>query len=102
MMFLAMTPFLMISYEAPPRLSAYSILAGKLLKALGEAGGENPPIPPIDLVCASGGTEVAIDPKLQTLYPDTVILHQLEPIAHGRTHILKSILGGGWQASALT
>jgi len=102
MMFLAMTPFLMISYEAPPRLSAYSILTGKLLKALGEAGGENPPIPPIDLVCASAGTEVAIDPKLQTLYPDTVIQHQLEPIAHGRTNILKRILGGGWQASALT
>ena len=95
-----MTPTLMISYEAPPRLSASAILMAKELKALAETSSESPVI---DLVCASPGTEVPSDPSLEKMLPDTIRVHHLDPVARGRKTLLQRIIGGlgGWQQAAV-
>ena len=97
--FIMTSPILMISYEAPPRLSAESILVGKTLKALADAS-EQPPI--IDLVCASAGDEVPTDKKLEELLPESTCIHRLDPVPLGRKTILQRIIGGkgGWQKAA--
>ena len=93
-------PVLMISYEAPPRLSAESILAAKTLKALAEA---NPPGPVIDLVCASPGDEVPADAALSELLPATLRVHRLDPAPRGRKTILQRLMGGkeDWRKAAV-
>src|SRR5687767_3312433 len=92
-------PILMISYEAPPRLSAESIVAGKTLKALLSAA-EHAPV--IDLVCASSGDEVPVDETLEDLLPETLRVHRIDPTPRGRKTILQRIIGGkgGWQKAA--
>jgi hypothetical protein len=91
----------MISYEAPPRLSAESIVAGKTLKAVLSAA-DNPPV--IDLVCASAGDEVPVDATLEDLLPETLRVHRIDPTPRGRKTILQRIIGGkgGWQKAALS
>ena len=91
----------MISYEEPPRLSAESILVGKRLKALAETA--PPGAPTIDLVCASPGDEVASDPGLEELLPETLRVPRLDPVPQGRMTILQRIIGGkgGWQVAAV-
>lgn len=96
-----MTPDLLIFYEAPPRLSGGSILAGKELKALAEVSGGNLDA---DLVCASARDEVPADPNLESLLPDTVMIHRIDPIPRGRKTLLQRIVGGqgGWQQAAIS
>lgn len=86
----------MISYEAPPRLSAESILTAKTLKALYELS-EPPPV--IDLLCASPGDEVPADQALDELLPKNIRVDRTDPIPKGRTSLLRRIIGGkgGWQ-----
>jgi hypothetical protein len=89
----------MISYEAPPRLSAESIVAGKTLKALLSSAAS---APVIDLLCASPGDEVPVDESLEDLLPDTLRVHRIDPLPRGRKTILQRIIGGkgGWQKEA--
>jgi hypothetical protein len=95
------TPTLMVSYEAPPRLSAESILVAKTLKALADV---SPAQPVIDLVCASPGDEVPSDEALDDIMPQTLRVHRIEPTAKGRKTLLQRIIGGkgGWQNMAET
>ena len=97
-----MTPVLLISYEAPPRLSANAIYSAKLIRAIkAELPGEKNP-PSIDLLCASPGDEVPTDEGLVDFLPDKIQVHQMEPYARGKQTILQSIIGGqgGWQRAA--
>ena len=94
-------PVLMISYEAPPRLSAEAILAAKTMKALADA---NPPGPVVDLICAAPGDEVPADTALAELLPATLRVHRLDPASRGRKSILQRLLGGkeGWRKAAVS
>ncbi|MFH0937752.1 MAG: glycosyltransferase [Planctomycetota bacterium] len=94
------TPLLMLSYEAPPRLSAESILVGKTLKALVAVALTKSAI---DLVCAAPGDEASTDKMLESLLPKTLRIHRFEPLPKGRKTILQRILGGkgGWQKAAV-
>jgi hypothetical protein len=89
----------MISYEAPPRLSAESIVTGKTLHALLAAAC---PAPIIDLVCAEADGEVPTDAALSDLLPETLRVHRIDPLPHGRKTLLQRIIGGkgGWQKAA--
>jgi hypothetical protein len=82
-------------------LSAESILVGKTLKALAEI---SPAGPVIDLVCASAKDEVPEDPALEELLPETLRVHRIDPVPHGRKTILQRIIGGkgGWQRAAIS
>jgi hypothetical protein len=92
-------PILMLSYEAPPRLSAESILAAKALKALSDL---SPSGPVIDLVCASPGGEVPDDAALETLLPGTLRVHRLPPAPPGPKTLRARLMGGkdGWRRAA--
>ena len=94
-------PLLMISYEAPPRLSAQSIAACKGLRAIGQAL----PAQVIDLVCASPGGEVPVDGEgLAELLPENVRVCAPRRSAGGRQDhfCCGGIIGGkgGWQSAA--
>jgi hypothetical protein len=96
-------PILMISYEAPPRLSAESILVGKTLKALYELPSHSSSSFLIDLVSALPGNEVPSDSMLEELFPKSVLAHPIDPSPKKRTSIFRRIIGGkaAWQDEAI-
>ena len=96
-----MTPDLFIFYEAPPRLSGGSILAGKELRAM---SGVSPEPVDADLICASPKDEVPSDPGLEDLLPDTIMVQRIDPVPKGRKTLLQRIVGGqgGWHYAAVS